>query len=181
MGIIFDEIATFLRESARQFGNCSENYASYALGRLEICITNVSRLNDHLENGMELVQPENRDVIAVYKNSVGNLAQYLEEWQKYISAMERISESLRFRVATSDRPIRGRPQFIISKEQLEYLHSMSFSWTSIASLFGVSRMTIFRRREEFGLINEPDRTLTDSELTNKVSDIKNTRGKVNTS
>ena len=138
----------------------------------------MSRLNDHLENGMELVQPENRDVVAVYKNSVGNLAQYLrylmEEWQKYISAMERISESLRFRVATSDRPIRGRPQFIISKEQLEYLRSMSFSWTSIASLLGVSRMTIFRRREEFGLINEPDRTLTDSELTNKVSEIKNT-------
>ena len=31
-------------------------------------------------------------------------------------------------------------------------------------------MTIFRRREEFGLLDEPDRSLTDSELTAKVSE-----------
>ena len=44
----------FLRESGRQFGNCSQNYAGYAVERLEICITNVSHLKDHLENGVAL-------------------------------------------------------------------------------------------------------------------------------
>ena len=34
-------------------------------------------------------------------------------------------------------------------------------------------MTLFRRREEFGLLDEPDRLLTDSELVAKVSEIKN--------
>ena len=88
--------------------------------------------------------------------------------------MEHASESLRYRVAISNGASRGRPRFIISKEQLEYLRSLSFTWTDISSLLGVSRMTIFRRCQEFGLIDEPDRVLTDSELANKVSQIKNT-------
>ena len=33
-----------------------------------------------------------------------------------------------------------------------YLHSMGFTWVEIADLLGVSRMTIFRRRREFGLV-----------------------------
>ena len=38
----------------------------------------------------------------------------------------------------------GRPRFDISKEQLEYLSSLSFKWNEIAVLLGVSRMTIYR-------------------------------------
>ena len=38
----------------------------------------------------------------------------------------------------------GRPQFDISKEQLEYLSSLGFKWTEVAALLGVSRMTIYR-------------------------------------
>ena len=47
---------------------------------------------------------------------------------------------------------RGRPRFDISESQLVYLSSLSFSWTQIASLLGVSRMTIFRRRIEFNMV-----------------------------
>ena len=38
----------------------------------------------------------------------------------------------------------GRPRFDISKEQLEYLSSLSFKWNEIALLLGVSRMTVYR-------------------------------------
>ena len=39
---------------------------------------------------------------------------------------------------------RGRPSFDVSKEQLEYLSSMQFTWSEIAALIGVSRSTVYR-------------------------------------
>ena len=151
----FDKIAVFLRESGRQFGNCSENFANYAIERLEIFIITVSRLKAHLENGAVLVQPQYHEVVTGYKNSMESLVTYLRslsgEWERYIASMERVSESLRYRVATRESVGRGRPPSIVAKEQLEYLCSLSFSWTDIALLLGVSRMTLYRRRQEFGM------------------------------
>jgi len=174
----FEEIASFLRESGRQFGSCSENYANYSIERLEVCIITVTRLKEHLENGITRVQSEYHEVVTRYKNSMEALVVYLrslsEEWDRYIASMERMSESLRYTVATTESSGRGRPRFIIAKEQLEYLCSLSFSWTDMALLLGVSRMTLYRRREEFGMLDEPSRVLNDSELKTKVSEIKST-------
>ena len=128
----FDKIAVFLCESGRQFGNCSENYANYAIEMLEICIITVSRLKAHLENGAVLVQPEYHEVVTGYKNNMAeSLVTYLRslsgEWERYIASMARVSESLRYRVATRESVGSGRPPFIVAKEQLEYLRSLSFS------------------------------------------------------
>ena len=35
-------------------------------------------------------------------------------------------------------------------------------------------MTLYRRRQEFGMLDEPGRELTDTELRTRVSEIKNT-------
>ena len=60
---------------------------------------------------------------------------------------------------------RGRPRFDIGQDQLEYLSSMSFTWTQIASMLGVSRMTIYRRRVEFGMSHDGlSSNITDEEL-----------------
>ena len=69
-------------------------------------------------------------------------------------------------VVTMSHPPRylGRPRFQISKEQLEYLHSLFFSWTAIAGVLMVSRTTMYRRRVEFGLLVEPQSSITDQEL-----------------
>ena len=37
----------------------------------------------------------------------------------------------------------GRPRFDVARQQLEYLSSLSFSWSEIAALLGVSRTTIY--------------------------------------
>ena len=52
-------------------------------------------------------------------------------------------------VVASEGRGRGRPRFDIGRDQLEYLSSLNFTWTAIASMLGVSRMTIYRRRREF--------------------------------
>ena len=45
---------------------------------------------------------------------------------------------------------RGRPRFLITREQLECLRAEFNSWTQIASDLGVSRQTIYNRRRELG-------------------------------
>ena len=70
------------------------------------------------------------------------------------------------------RSTRGRPRFNISKEQLLYLCSLSFSWSDIAKMLGVSRMTIYRRRVEYRLTEDPRIVPTDAQLHTVVSDIQ---------
>ena len=60
---------------------------------------------------------------------------------------------------------RGRPTFDISREQLEYLASLLFTWSQIAALLGVSRMTIYRRREEFHMFTD----ISEQRMTNDES------------
>jgi len=44
------------------------------------------------------------------------------EWERHIASMEHASESLQCRVITRESVQRGRPPFIVAKEQLEYFH-----------------------------------------------------------
>ena len=58
----------------------------------------------------------------------------------------------------------GRPIFDISKEQIQYLRSMSYTWVQISEILGVSHMTIYRRRQEYGMVENPGGNITDNEL-----------------
>ena len=58
-----------------------------------------------------------------------------------------------------------RPMLLITEDQLEYLRSLNFSWSQIAELLGVSRMTIYRRRRDLGIVDIGDtRRISDVEL-----------------
>ena len=59
---------------------------------------------------------------------------------------------------------RGRPKFEVNREQILYLLSMSFSWKQIASILGVSYMTIYRRRQEYGIPSRGGRAISDIQL-----------------
>ena len=67
---------------------------------------------------------------------------------------------------------RGCPQLEISRDQLEYLVSLSFNWTQIAAILGVSRMMVYWRRREFGMLDEPRTNISDGELLVFVEDIR---------
>ena len=60
----------------------------------------------------------------------------------------------------------GRKRYDISKDQLEHLRSLFFSWQKIADMPQVSVSTIQRRRNEFGLDDkfESYSDITDNEL-----------------
>ena len=71
----------------------------------------------------------------------------------------------------SDNAGRGHP-FIISRNSLNIYRLYVPYLTDIALLLDVSRVTLFRRHLEYGLQDEPDTLLTDSELVAKASEIK---------
>ena len=59
---------------------------------------------------------------------------------------------------------RGRKRYEITKEQLEHLRSLYFSWEAIAGILQVSVSTLHRRREEFGLRDSSFSDISDDEL-----------------
>ncbi|PFX34646.1 Nuclear migration protein nudC [Stylophora pistillata] len=60
----------------------------------------------------------------------------------------------------------GRKPYDISKEQVEHLRSLFFSWTKIAAILQVTISTLQRRRREFGLSDELEKfsDISDDEL-----------------
>ena len=48
----------------------------------------------------------------------------------------------------------GRPRYLISAQQLQFLRDFHFTWTKIAKILWVSRKTINRRRQELGMSQE---------------------------
>ena len=66
----------------------------------------------------------------------------------------------------------GCPKFEITCAQLDYLRSLPFSWTEIAHLLGVSRITVYHRRVEYGLMEEPSNTLTDDDIDKVLRELR---------
>ena len=88
----------------------------------------------------------------------------LREWQDYLNHYQMRSETSFSASLTQSASRPGRPSFDISREQLQYLRSMSFTWVQISAILGVSHMTIYRRRQEYGMMENPSGNITDSEL-----------------
>ena len=54
------------------------------------------------------------------------------------------SGSTSYQASISPKAGLGMPNFLISKDQLEYLSSLGFRWKEITIRLGVSRMTVYR-------------------------------------
>ena len=46
----------------------------------------------------------------------------------------------------------GRPKYLISKDQIERLHSCGMTWTYIAKVLHISERSLYRRRQEYGIL-----------------------------
>ena len=163
----FSELGRFLESSGRNFSNANDAYVTYVLERLEVCIIslNAIKLNfQQLRTGTLTVYCDHvEQILSIYRTlSV--------KWEQKIEAIN-TTDGIRFRSALL-RSTRGHPRFDISKEQLLYLCSLSFNWSDIAKTLGVSRMTIYRRRVEYRLTEEPMVVPTDLQLHTVVSEIQ---------
>ena len=179
----FEELSTFISSLGRgRITYANESYTEYVRDRLTTCISTIARLLEHIQSSMQSVElaEEEFEVADGYQEKLSQLLdcvrQISVEWQLHFDQLQMSNGRLRdtsFQLSTTrstEGP--GRPKFNITKDQLEYMSSMSFSWSQVAALLGVSRMTVYRRRVEFGLLFNPEASISDSDLSSTVHSMR---------
>ena len=166
----FEELETFLTSANREIGSGSREYAEFVLERLAVCIQALFSICSQIESEGEV----DVEMLAIHDTLVeirGCCRSLLVVWQSYIDQLDSNYTMVSWAQIESYqaprlREGRGCLHAIISLEQLQYLRSLNFSWTQISELLGVSRMTINRRRRDFGKknIDEATRHISDNEL-----------------
>ena len=101
------------------------------------------------------------------QNTVSNASSYLLERLRTLVEQLRTVELIQWRdkveqlreqsAPTSEPPDihrtgkRGRPSFVVQEEQIRFLQEVGFSYTEMAAMLGISRMTLYRKRQEFDI------------------------------
>lgn len=161
----FAAVASFLIESERQYGVCNDQYTNYALEQLEFlqvtCRTLIRVVSQQTALGT---------ISALLLDLLSCLTTLRSRWQSYSDTIT-THQTRNFRpLLYSGMP--GRPRFDVSRDEIEYLRSLFFSWSEIAALIGISRSTLYRRRVELDLINDPTSHLSDTELASFVAELQ---------
>ena len=128
----------------------------------------VAHIRDTIRDSIDGMSSSDED-LTVYLFQLEELLTCLRQlsalWENYLDQLELqiCVAGYAVRVDRSHRGL-GRPRLDIGRDQLEHLLSLSFNCTQIASILGVSRMTVYRRRQEFGMLDEPRTNISDGEL-----------------
>ncbi len=137
----FDQTKGLVEQSERQYGVANIRYTEYILERFEIAIVTATNVRDYLlehETGVSV-----EEYCSSLNELVGCLRKLFYKWEEHQDIQQSHSTVLSYQ-APVQSPVAGRPRFVITKDQLSYLLSLSFKCTEIAALLGVSRMTVYR-------------------------------------
>lgn len=157
----FAELTSLLVFCKRRVGSADLQLASYIVERLQTAALSVSAIGSSiLEEGQGQLQEYGERMDGI----VHAIREVILFWETYMETLDAQMERMAYHAPRIYTALRGRPKFHVSSDQLEYLRALSFSWTRIASLLSVSRMTVYRRRREYGLLWEPNTVPTDAEL-----------------
>ena len=146
------------------------------IASLEVLWRNLTSLKEYIAS-QSVSRESQSGATSILTNLEGllNLLPLLaSQWHKHLEQLDFQSayEHTRYQAPTVSSGLPGRPRFHVLKEQLEYLHSLSFSWTSIAQMLGISRMTVYRRRLEYSMLSEPVNSVSDTTLYDIVRELR---------
>ena len=182
----FGELSSFLG-TAKRAEYPSKDYCEYVVQRLELWIVSVSHLLHHIQSAQdqEVIAGQGPvgsgdgqsdilfHVCTHMMELIENLRAVLSRWNNYLEHYDVLDHSQSYRSPVeAEHVTAGRPRYVITKEQLEYLRSMSFSWVKISELLGVSYMTVYRRRKEYGIVDTRGRDISDRDVEQIVSEIR---------
>ena len=160
----FEEVESFIVSAERRYEHANEQYAQFVVERMQTVIRSIRGIRDHLHSTDIILTLSETHVVRQYVSYLDELVQncriLAHTWERYVDELLRGDHANSYRAAGIRTGRRGRPSFSITREQLEYLQSMSFTWSEIGSILGVSRMTIYRRRQEYNMLGERQDTLT---------------------
>ena len=122
-----DEVERFLQVSERALASANEAYASYVLERLETCIIVLALVTETLAEAA-------RGTFDTYVEMIRELSEICwtisVKYEQKLDQVEASAVTVAYHPQLKARLGSGRPCFDISREQLLYLSSLSFSWTS---------------------------------------------------
>ena len=156
----------------------TREYAQFVTERLRTCLQALSALCEQLESDQDLDISEMHSNLRDLKKCCLSLHVV---WSYRLDLLDStltdtpqlLSQAQNFTAPFSPAEGRGRPHHVITQEQLEYLRAMKFSWTQISRLLGVSRMTVYRRRRDLGILQSDDgSSISDSSLSSLLQHIR---------
>ena len=151
----FTVVASLLRECERSTGSRDINKIENICERLERCVCNVQRLHRlavQTVNGMEV----ERVLFNLLQQISTAMLPFWRQKREEFQTLPRQAVCFGGSSLQRNPSQRGRPPYIISEEQILFLRELQFTWRDISGLLGVSRMTLYRRRRDLGLL-EHDR------------------------
>ncbi len=178
----FDVVAAFLERSSREFNDASEAYSDYVVEGLEQCLRSLNYIQEILSTPVPIphhigISTSEVAIVEDYRATIRDLVDVicclLRQWQLHIDNLQTSTHVDSYHVSTirvTGR--RGRPRFDIGRDQLMYLTSLNFTWNSISSMIGVSRMTIYRRRRELNMLGNTFQGINDAELMSLLQEFR---------
>ena len=154
-----EEIASLIHTSELRIGHSDRAFGIFITERLQLALVNVSGLWHLMSAAQRLSGLCNR-----LHCLLEALRQLISNWEMFLDSLDVQRGTFAYRVTVIRTRRRGRPKFHVSKDQLTLLRNLSVSWTRIAGMLGVSRMTIYHRRRVYNLLVEGDTVPDDVEL-----------------
>ena len=145
----FSEVQSFLRQVQRMDSGRQE-HIEYCLERLSTVISGTTRIREVISQAME--NSTSDAILSYYKTALDEVLISLGEVYVYLNECLDRTLSAPYSSSVVRSGLRGRPRFNVTVDQLAYLISLSFSWVQIAQMLGISRMTLYRRRVEFNMV-----------------------------
>ena len=173
MADFFLELSTFVSALSVQEDVTRRSSAEDNVHKLELYLTVLSDVIETLQSDDDGV--ENQGLLWLLNGVVTDLQAILSRWLDIEMGIDPDSPHVGLKVEKENTGGRGRPKYVIKPEQLIYLRDLRFSWTKIASLYGVSRRTLYNIRFDLGLAGTAYDNFTpiaDSDLQEIVRDIK---------
>ena len=122
----FSELA---QSTENDFGSVNRQYTEYCISRLALCYRNVNAVKESVQTHNN--DAESSDLQTIEQDLTELLeciSQMFSQWQQYLHTIDEEDDSICYRAPIqAPSGSRGRPPFIITKEQLVYMRSLSFS------------------------------------------------------
>ena len=119
--------------------------------------------------------PDLRQLIDMFSDLLKDLEGILKRWLDFEMGIDPDSPCIGLKAEKRHCDGRGRPKYVIKREQILFLRDLRFTWTKISKMYGVSRRTLYNIRSDLGLI-EPHyhnfTPITDDDLKETIKDIK---------
>ena len=146
-----------MQAAQRQFGVANEHYTRYTIERFEVCVQSLALLLDNLDHPQVHLDDNERASLVTIHSNIDELITCCRtlksEWEQCLDLLQSQPTASAYRAPitiTSSRR-RGRPRFDIQHDQLFTRIFMD----KYCKHTCVSRMTIYRRRSEYGLLVDP--------------------------